>query len=70
MKDAFLALYQKDLEITGGSQMETFLKMVVKQTDKSNKIHLEIHVKEVAAKYSDYIKGTQTISRRMRPKKV
>ena len=35
MKDEFLALYQKDFEITGGSKMETFLGMVAGQEDKS-----------------------------------
>ncbi len=51
MKDEFLALYKKDFEITYGSKMETFLGMVVEQDDKSIKIHLDNHVKEVIAEY-------------------
>ncbi len=64
MEDEFLALYRKDLEITGGSKMETFLGMVVEQDDKSIKIHLDNSVKEVIAEYSNYIKKS------LQPKKV
>jgi hypothetical protein len=56
MKYEFLALYEKDFEITGGSKMETFLGMVVEQGDKFIKIHLDHYVKEVPAEYSGYIK--------------
>ncbi len=40
MKDEFLALYKEDFDITGGTKMETFLGMVVEQSDKSIKICL------------------------------
>ncbi len=49
MKDEFLALYKKDLDITGGTKMETFLGMVVKCSGKSIKIHLDNYVKEVVS---------------------
>jgi hypothetical protein len=32
IKDKFMQLYSKDFEITGGSQMKTFLGMQVEQT--------------------------------------
>ena len=51
MKDEFLALYKKDFKITGGSKMETFLRMVVAQKGKSIKIHLDNCVKEVVTEY-------------------
>jgi hypothetical protein len=41
MKDESLALYKKDFDITVGTKMETFLGMVVEQSDKSIKIHLD-----------------------------
>ncbi len=44
--------------------METFLGMVVEQSDKSIKIHLDNYVKDVVAEYAEYIKKT------LRPKKV
>ncbi len=44
--------------------METFLGIVVEQTDKCIKIHLDNYVKDVIAKYSGYIKKS------LRPKKV
>ena len=53
MKDEFLALYKKDLDITGGTKMETFLGMVVEQSSKSIKIHLDNYVKDVVAEYAD-----------------
>jgi hypothetical protein len=64
MKDEFMALYKKGFEITGGCKMETFLGMVVEQEDKSIKIHLDNHVKEVTTEYSTYIKKS------LRAKKV
>ena len=64
MKDEFLALYKKDLEITGGCKMETFLGMAVEQKDKSIKIHLDNYIKDVLTEYSAYIKKS------LRPKKV
>ncbi len=62
LKDEFLALYKKD--ITGGTKIETFLGMVVEQSDKSIKIHLDNYVKDVIAEYAEYIKKA------LRPKKV
>ncbi len=56
MKDKFLALYRKDIEITSGSKMETFMGMVVEQEDKCIKIHPDNYVKEVITEYSGYIK--------------
>ncbi len=48
---------KKDFEISGGSEMETFLGMVVEQEDNLGiKIHLDNDVKKVAAENSDYIK--------------
>ena len=44
--------------------METFLGMVVEQSNKSIKIHLDNYVKDVVAEYAEYIKKT------LRPKKV
>ena len=64
MKDEFLALYKKDFDITGGTKMETFLGMVVEQSSKSIKIHLDNYVKDVVAEYAVYIKKP------LRPKKV
>ena len=64
MKDEFLALYKKDFDITGGTKMETFLGMVVEQSSKSIKIHLDNYVKDVVAQYAEYIKKA------LRPKKV
>ena len=70
MKDAFLALYKKDFNITGGTKMETFLGMVVEQSSKSIKIqraikiHLDNYVKDVVAEYAENIKKA------LRPKKV
>ncbi len=64
MKDEFLALFKKYLEITGGSKMETFLGVVAEQDDKCIKIHLDHYVKEVIAVYSGYIKKS------LRTKKV
>ena len=64
MKDEFLALYKKNFKITGGGQMEIFLSMAVEQKDKSIKIHLDNYIKDVLAKYSDYIKKS------LQPKKV
>ncbi len=64
MKDELLALYKKDFNITGGTKMETFLGMVVEQSDKSIKIPLDNYVKDVVAKYVVYIKKV------LRPKKV
>ncbi len=63
MKDEFLALY-KDFVITGGTKMETFLGIVVEQSNKSIKIHLYNYVKDVVAEYAKYIKKA------LRPKKV
>ena len=40
MKDEFLALYKKDFDITGGTKMETFLGMVVEQSNKSSRFIL------------------------------
>jgi hypothetical protein len=56
MKDEFLALYKKDFDLTGGTKIETFLGMVVEQSDISIKIHLENYVKDVVAEYAEYIK--------------
>ncbi len=56
MKDEFMALYKKDFNITGGTKMETFLGMIVEQSDKSIKIHLDNYVKDVVAEYAEYIK--------------
>jgi hypothetical protein len=42
--DEFLALYQKDFEITGGGLMETFLGMEVEQLGKVNKLHLDSYI--------------------------
>ena len=53
MKDEFLALYKKDFDITGGTKMETFLGMVVEQSGKSIKIHLDNYVKDVVAEYAE-----------------
>ena len=77
MKDEFLALYKKDFDITGVedfdidiircfhlTKMETFLGMVVEQSSKSIKIHLDNYVKDVVAEYAEYIKKA------LRPKKV
>ena len=64
MKDEFLALYKKDFDITEGTKVETFLGMVVEQSDKSIKIHLDNYVKDVVAEYAEYIKKS------LRPKKV
>ncbi len=66
MKDEFLALYKKDFYITGGTKIETFLGMpvVVEQSGKSIKIHLDNYVKDVEAKYDEYIKKA------LRPKNV
>ena len=36
--------------------METFLGMVVEQSSKSIKIHLDNYVKDVVAKFAEYIK--------------
>jgi hypothetical protein len=43
--------------------METFLGMVVEQSDKSIKIHLDNYVKDVVVEYAEYIKKA------LRPKK-
>jgi hypothetical protein len=64
MKDEFLALYKKDFDITGGTKIETFLCMVVEQSDRLIKIHLDNYVKDVVAEYAEYIKNA------LRPKKV
>ena len=64
MKDEFHALYKKDFDITGGTKMEIFLGMVVEQSGKSIKIHLDNYVKDVVAEYAQYIKEA------LRPKKV
>jgi hypothetical protein len=64
VKVGFLALYEKDFNITGGTKMETFLGMVVEQSDKLMKIHLDNYVKDVVAEYAEYIKKA------LRPKKV
>ena len=66
MKDEFLALYQKDFEITGGGKMEPFLGMAVGQKGKSIKIHLDNYIKNVLTEYSSYIKNLKSL----RPKKV
>ena len=44
--DKFLALYQKDFEVTGGGIMEKLLGMEVEQSSnlKEIKLHLDIHV--------------------------
>ena len=44
--------------------MKTFLGMVVEQSSKSIKIHLDNHVRDVVAEYAEYIKKA------LRPKKV
>ncbi len=64
MKDEFLALYKKDVEITSGGKMERFLGMVTEQDDKCIKIHLDNYVKGVIAEYSGCIKKS------LRPKKL
>ncbi len=46
MKDEFLALYKKYFDVTGGTKMETFVGMVVVQSGKSIKIHLDNYVKD------------------------
>ncbi len=56
MKDEFLALYEKDFDIMGGTKLETFLGMVVEQSDKSIKIYLDNYVEDVVAEYAEYIK--------------
>ena len=56
MKNEFLAIYQKDFEIKGGSKMEIFLGMVVEQEDKCIQIRHDYYVKEVIAEYAGYIK--------------
>ncbi len=63
-KDEFLALYKKDFDITEDTKMETFLGMVVEQSDKSIKIHLDNYVKDVEPEYGEYIKKA------LRPKKA
>jgi hypothetical protein len=64
IKDEFMQLYSRDLEITGGSQMKTFPGMQVDQTARSIKIHLDHYIKEVVAEYVEYIRNA------IRPKKV
>ncbi len=59
-----MALYKRDFDITGGTKMETFLGMIVKQSDKSIKIDLENSVKDVVAEYAEYIKEA------LRPKRA
>ena len=49
MKDEFLAWYKKDFNVTRGTMMDTFLGMVVEQSGKSIKIHLDNYVKDVQA---------------------
>ena len=60
----FLSLYKKDFDITRGTKMETFPGMVVEQSGKSIKIHLDNYVKDVVAEYAAFIKKA------LRPKKV
>ncbi len=60
----YLALYQKDFEITGGGLMETFLRMEVEQPGKVIKLHLDSYIQEVLTKYKEYIKKS------LRPKRV
>ncbi len=62
--DEFLALYQKDFEITGGGLLETFLGMDVKQPSKLIKLHLDTYIQEVLTEYKEYIKKP------LRPKRV
>ena len=45
-------MYKKDLDITGGTKMETFLGMVVEQSGNSIRIHLDNYVKDVVAEYA------------------
>ena len=44
LRDKFLTLYQKDIDITGGGLMETFLGMGVKQPGKVIKLHLHSNI--------------------------
>jgi hypothetical protein len=54
LHDEFLALNQKDFEITGGGLMETFLEMEVEQPDKMKKLHLDCFIQEVLTEYTEY----------------
>jgi hypothetical protein len=56
IKDKFMELYSKDFEITGGSQMKTFLGMQVEQTARSIKIHFDHYIKAVMVEYAEYIR--------------
>ena len=49
LKDEFLRKYSKDLNITGGGPMKTFLGMEVKQDNKTIKLHLDHYVHEMLA---------------------
>ncbi len=64
IKDGFMQLYSRDFEITGGSQMKTFLWMQVEQTAQSIKFYLDHYIKEAVAEYVEYIRKA------IRPKKV
>jgi hypothetical protein len=63
-KDEFMKLYSKDFDITGGNLMRTVLGMQVEQAARSIKIHLDHYIKNVVAKYAEYIRKA------VRPKKA
>jgi hypothetical protein len=60
IKDKFMQLYSKYFEITGGSQMQTFLGMRVEQTAQFIKIHLDHCIMEVVAGYAEYIRKAKS----------
>jgi hypothetical protein len=62
LHDEFLALYQKDFEITGGGLMETFLGMEVEQADKVIKPHFDSYIQEALTGYKEYITSSKACS--------
>ncbi len=64
LRDEFLALYQRDFEITGGGLMETFLGMEVEQPGKGMTLHLDSYIQGVMTEYKEYIKKS------LRPKRL
>jgi hypothetical protein len=60
----FIVKYSRDLNITGGGFMKTFLGMEIEQSNRSIKLNLGHYVREMLNEYKGYIKKS------LRPKSV
>jgi hypothetical protein len=64
LKNEFMETYSRDLNVTGGDFMKTFLGMDIEQSNRSIKLRLDHYVRKKLSEYKTYIKKS------LQPKRV